>query len=154
MGMFFWPQYKREAADLHGVQVYSRDSADHGRALGEDGSWIEIMRSDVRPYFAEGERPPDCPDWQAGEPYRSQACWSRLYQVQGGRFAPGCWARPAAGTGVYVAQGLEFRAHTSGCRKQIPTSKSISAAAAQMDQRWQHVATGELQRLEPRRRGP
>ena len=105
MGMFAWPFSPRGASqfsfkgaeDLKGVQFYSRDTDHVGRAVHEDNEWLEIMRSDARPYFAEGERPTDCTDWNPGDPYRNQDCWSRLYPYSGGRFAPGCWSRPAPG---------------------------------------------------------
>ena len=97
MGMFAWPFSPRGAEDLKGIQFYSRDTDHVGRAVHEDNEWLEIMRSDARPYFAEGERPTDCTDWNPGDPYRKQQCWSRLYPYAGGRYPPGCWARPAPG---------------------------------------------------------
>ena len=97
MGMFEWPFSSRDAEDLKGIQFYSRDTDHVGRAVYEDNEWLEIMRGDARPYFAEGERPTDCTDWNPGDPYRNQHCWSRLYPYAGGRFPPGCWARPAPG---------------------------------------------------------
>ena len=97
MGMFAWPFSSRDAEDLKGIQFYSRDTDHVGRAVYEDNEWLEIMRSDARPYFAEGERPTDCTDWNPGDPYRKQHCWSRLYPYDGGRYPPGCWARPAPG---------------------------------------------------------
>lgn len=100
MGCFRWPFSPREADELFGIQVFSRDTVDIGRVLVGDHEWVEIIRQDARPYFAEGERPPDCPDWEPGDPYHGQYCWSRLYPYAGGRFAPGCWSRPVAGASV------------------------------------------------------
>ena len=91
-------------AELRLVQIYSSSDSDDsfGRELGAENTWIEIMRSDARPYFEESMMPPHCPDWAPGEPYQEQQCWEGLHEHNGGRFPQGCWARPAVGTGVWI----------------------------------------------------
>jgi hypothetical protein len=94
------------------VQIYSSDpDGSFGRETLPSHSWIEIMRVDARPYFQEGLRPPNCPDWTPGEPYRGQECWKELHEYNGGRLPPGCWARPAVGTGVWISTNETRRAH-------------------------------------------
>ena len=100
-----WPQSNwvddDADAELRLVQIFSASNS-FGRELHPSFSWFEIMRSDSRPYFEEGMRPPNCPDWTSGERYRGQACWEELRATNGGRFPPGCWARPAVGTGIWI----------------------------------------------------
>ena len=93
-----------ELQELPLVQVFSADddAVSVGRDLAPAHGWIEIMRSDARPYFEEAMRPPACPDWSPGERYWGQQCWRDLHTFAGGRFPPGCWARPAVGTGVWI----------------------------------------------------
>ena len=73
-------------------------------------TWMEIIRSDARPYFEEAMRPPDCPDWTPGEPYMRQHCWKELQEYWGARFPPGCWARPAPGSGMWINTGKTVHA--------------------------------------------
>ena len=85
----------REAdAELRLVQLFSADDQSFGHELGRANEWMEVMRSDSRPYFEEGIRPPNCTDWSPGETYHQQECWRDLHGWGGGRFPPGCWARP------------------------------------------------------------
>ena len=139
MGMFAWPFSPRGAEDLKGIQFYSRDTDHVGRAVHEDNEWLEIMRSDARPYFAEGERPTDCTDWNPGDPYRKQHCWSRLYPYAGGRYAPGCWARPAPGApaGIWVVRMYGMR-RASVVGDAAPISPTLTLARFRsVDQRGQ-----------------
>ena len=105
-GVYLWPQARwsgREAdAELRLVQLFSADDRSFGHELGRANEWMEVMRSDSRPYFEEGIRPPNCTDWSPGETYHQQECWRDLHGWGGGRFPPGCWARPAVGTGVWI----------------------------------------------------
>ena len=105
-GVYLWPQARwsgREAdAELRLVQLFSADDQSFGHELGRANEWMEVMRSDSRPYFEEGIRPPNCTDWSPGETYHQQECWRDLHGWGGGRFPPGCWARPAVGTGVWI----------------------------------------------------
>ena len=42
--------------------------------------------------------------------YNGQACWRAIVAWGGGRFPPGCWARPAVGTGVWINSNTTRRA--------------------------------------------
>ena len=88
--------------ELRMVQLFSSYDSSIGRTLWPANTWIEIMRADSRPYFEEGMTPPQCPDWQPGQLFLGQRCWDDLHEHNGGRFPPGCWGRPAVGTGVWI----------------------------------------------------
>ena len=125
---FLWPQTHWSGADANAelrlVQLFSSDDSSFGRELGPPNTWVEIMRSDARPFFEEGLTPPHCPDWSPGEPYRGQQCWERLHEHNGARFPPGCWARPAVGTGVWINTNRTRHAH------DLFDSESISKGSA------------------------
>ena len=114
MGCLPWPQARpanAAQAEMRLVQVmsYPEEADSIGRELAPSHSWVEIMRSDARPYFEEGVMPPNCTDWAPGEPYRQQQCWSRLHSAAGGRFPPGCWARPVTGSGIWINTNKTIR---------------------------------------------
>ena len=76
-----------ELQELPLVQVFSADddAVSFGRDLAPAHGWIEIMRSDARPYFEEAMRPPACPDWSPGEPTGDGSC------VHMDRYGSGRW---------------------------------------------------------------
>jgi hypothetical protein len=125
LGCYQWPQGHWLSSLEHGgteadheqrlIQIVSWPDEEHpfGRPIAPDHGWIEIIRSDARPYFEEGLRPPDCPDWSVGGTYESHSrCWSRLHAYAGGRFPPGCWARQVVGSGVWVSTNRSIRARS------------------------------------------
>ena len=86
-----------------------------GRNRLAEHTMIEIIRADARPYFMEGQTPPECVGrWNASDTsYRLGAtpppCWTAMANWGGGQFPPGCWARPAVGTGVWInASRVQF----------------------------------------------
>ena len=95
---------------LHGTQIISKDTRQIGRDSIANQSWVEIIRSDSRPYFFEGATPPECVGiWNGsarnriGEPLTD--CLIERAQWGGGQFPPGCWARPVVGSGVWISTG-------------------------------------------------
>ena len=51
--MGHWESHKLDA-ELRLIQIFSANDASIGHQLGEAHEWIEIIRSDARPYFEEG----------------------------------------------------------------------------------------------------
>ena len=88
------PPFRR--ADLEGVRL---DGDSWGREVLSNNTWVEVIRQDLTPDFEEGMTPPECASLPA-RPTAAQllACFSR-------RHPPGCWARPARGSGVWINTG-------------------------------------------------
>ena len=102
---------------LRSVQVFTRRSEALGRRLYRSNQWVEVVRSDHRPLgFQEGMQPPNCSKatglfrrarspgglaslfWAAEKKPKLPSCdWSQ--------YPPGCFMRPAVGSGVWVNTG-------------------------------------------------
>lgn len=133
ISVYYWPQARWAGPAVHAerrmVQLFSTSDDSFGRDYVPSHRWIEIMREDARPYFEEGLRPPNCPDWAAGEAYQGQQCWEELHEYNGGRFPPGCWARPAVGTGVWINTNETRRAHNLSDTGSIINTSRLSESA-------------------------
>ena len=101
---------------LRSVQVFTRRSEALGRRLYRSNQWVEVVRSDHRPLgFQEGMQPPNCSKAtglfrRAGSPgLLASLFWPaekpRLPSCDWSHYPPGCFMRPAVGSGVWVNTG-------------------------------------------------
>ena len=107
------------------VQLLSTGTGEHDRLTASaNHTWVEVMRSDSRPYFQEGQRLPECiePFWDQSAADRARlvsdgslgeegSCFHLADQMGGGRHPIGCWARPVVGSGVWLNVGRTVASH-------------------------------------------
>ena len=97
------------------VQLVSERTEEFGRQLRPNQSWVEVLRTDSRPWFQEGQRLPECIDefWNRStherrlllRDGRGPECFRRADYMGGGPHPVGCYARPVVGSGVWLQLG-------------------------------------------------
>ena len=141
-----WPMWNFgfETEHPRASMLLSIESSEVGRERYASNTWIEVMRSDSRPFFEEGSFPPECldasgePRWGLGEPLFKlgggasplPGCYEKAARMGGGQFPPGCWARPVAGSGVWLNTGTTEFPDEDPTREEVdPTYVLLDAAA-------------------------
>ena len=117
VAVLLWPTWMNTWVDryFHVCQLVSKTSSGLGHATYPNHTWVEVLRSDARPMFQEGAVPPECYQkgknpFGLGEPRPQHgylpSCYENLAPLGGGQpFLPGCWARPAVGSGMWINTG-------------------------------------------------
>eukprot|EP00966_Prymnesium_polylepis_P150419 3474354-Prymnesium_polylepis.1 len=115
--LLLWPTWANmwDSHYFHVCQLVTQSTSSLGHATFPNNTWMEIMRSDARPMFQEGAVAPECyrkggNPFKLGEPRPEHGflptCYENLAAMGGGQpFLPGCWARPAVGSGIWINSG-------------------------------------------------
>ncbi|KAL1514593.1 hypothetical protein AB1Y20_003687 [Prymnesium parvum] len=144
-----WPMWPAgfDSEHARASMLVSEEAAEAGHERYRSHEWIEVMRSDSRPYFEEGSFPPECRGvaeargWRLGEPRFTLAggtplpsCFDLAGKTGGGQFPPGCWARPAAGSGIWINTGVSEFPDDDPSRENLdPLYVLLDAAARGVD---------------------